>query len=53
MKKYRARQIYEWLYAHKEYDFNKMSNIGKETIQKLEMIFDIDFIKIKENKQVN
>ena len=30
-----------------------MSNIGKETIQKLEMIFDIDFIKIKENKQVN
>ena len=49
-KKYRARQIYEWLYAHKEYDFNKMSNIGKETIQKLEMIFDIDFIKIKEKQ---
>ncbi len=49
-KKYRTRQIYEWLYVHKEYDFNKMSNIGKESIKNLEKTFDIDFIKIKEKQ---
>ena len=47
-KKFRARQIFEWIYIHKEYDFNKMSNLSKVTIQNLNNNFINDFIKIKE-----
>lgn len=47
-KKFRTRQIYEWIYIHKEYDFNKMTNLSKDTIQNLNKNFVTDFIKIKE-----
>jgi len=31
-KKYNATQIIEWMYEHKEFDFNKMSNLSKKLI---------------------
>ncbi|MDD4187679.1 MAG: 23S rRNA (adenine(2503)-C(2))-methyltransferase RlmN [Bacilli bacterium] len=46
-KKYRAKQIYEWLYVHKELDFNKMTNLSKTTINNLTNNFINDYIKIK------
>ncbi|MDD2208724.1 MAG: 23S rRNA (adenine(2503)-C(2))-methyltransferase RlmN [Bacilli bacterium] len=46
-KKYKTRQIYEWLYIHNEYDFNKMTNLSKATINNLKANFTSDFIKIK------
>lgn len=50
-KKFRAKQIYEWLYIHHEYHFNKMTNLSKETINKLEEHFLSDFIKIKKSEE--
>lgn len=32
-KKYNATQIIEWIYEHKVYDFNKMSNLSKKLIE--------------------
>ena len=46
-KKYKTRQIYEWLYIHNEYDFNKMTNLSKTTITNLKESFTSDFIKVK------
>ncbi len=31
-KKYNATQIIEWVYEHKEFDFNKMTNLSKKLI---------------------
>ena len=50
-KKFRARQIFNWLYINKIYDFDKMNNLSKETIKTLKDNFKNDFIKI-EKKQV-
>ncbi|MDD2505585.1 MAG: 23S rRNA (adenine(2503)-C(2))-methyltransferase RlmN [Bacilli bacterium] len=45
-KKFRTRQVYEWIYLHKQYSFDKMTNLSKTSIQKLKNNFTIDFIKI-------
>ncbi len=50
-KKFRARQIYEWLYIHKEYDFNKMTNLSKELMNKFHNHFKTDLIKIKKTQE--
>ena len=32
-KKFRATQIFEWVYRHGIKDFDQMSNLGKENIE--------------------
>ena len=46
-KKFRATQIYEFLYKKRIYDINNMNNIGKNIKEKLIEDFDFSFIKIK------
>lgn len=49
-KKYKAIQIFEWLYIHKEYNIDNFSNINKEIRNKLKEDYNIDFIKIKKRE---
>lgn len=47
LKKYRAAQIWDWLYVKKVDSFDLMSNLGKDLIEKLKTLFYIprlDFI---------
>jgi len=44
-KKYRGKQLYEWLYIHKVFSYDNMSNLGKELIDKLSNNLSISFIK--------
>ncbi len=46
-KKFKARQIYDWLYVKKIKEFSLMTNIKKELQEKLSKNFKTDFIKIK------
>ena len=52
-KKFRARQIFNWLYINKIYDFDKMNNLSKETIKTLKDNFKNDFIKIEKKQEGN
>ncbi len=47
-KKYRATQIWEWLYEKKETDFNNMTNLSKDLIAKLKSNFCIEKLIILE-----
>ena len=46
-KKFRATQIYEFLYKKRIYNVNNMNNIGKNIKEKLSNDFDFSFIKLK------
>ena len=46
-KKFKAIQIYDWLYKKNVYDFKLFSNIKKEVIDNLINDFSVDFIKIE------
>lgn len=46
-KKFRATQIYEFLYKKRIYDVNNMNNIGKNIKEKMKEDFDFSFIKLK------
>ena len=46
-KKFRATQIYEFLYKKRIYNVNNMNNIGKNIKEQLQKEFDFSFIKIK------
>lgn len=46
-KKFRATQIYEFLYKKRIYDINNMNNIGKNIKEKIQQDFEFTFIKIK------
>ena len=46
-KKFKARQIYDWLYVKKIKEFSLMTNIKKELQEKLSKNFKTEFIKIK------
>ena len=55
-KKYRTRQIWEWLYLKKVSSFKEMTNLGKELILKLEENFafpNIKILKKQESKLTN
>ena len=55
-KKFKARQIYDWLYIKRVSDFKFMSNIKKELQEKLSNDFNTNFIKIikkQESKLTN
>ncbi len=45
-KKYKALQIYDWLYKKRVFAFAKMTNLKKDLILKLEEDFNIDLIEI-------
>ena len=45
-KKYKATQMFEWLYDKRITGFNEITNIKKDIIDKLEENFSFDFIKI-------
>ena len=45
-KKFKAQQVFEWLYQKKESDFDKFSNIKKDVIEKLKTDFTNNKIKI-------
>ena len=46
-KKFKARQIYDWLYVKKVNDFKLMTNIKKDLQDRLSNEFSNNFIKIK------
>lgn len=46
-KKFKATQVFEWLYIHKIWDVTKFSNIKKAIQEKLMKDFNTDFIKIE------
>lgn len=46
-KKFKTKQIYEWLYQKKVFEFDNMTNLSKETINKLKSNLSTFFIKIK------
>jgi 23S rRNA (adenine2503-C2)-methyltransferase len=45
-KKYKATQVFEWLYEKRIYDFNNFNNMKKELRDKLNTDFKINWIKI-------
>ena len=50
-KKFKARQIYDWLYKKQVYDFKDMTNIKKDLIDKLAENFNTDMIKIVKKQE--
>lgn len=46
-KKYKASQIYEWIYEKRVSSFDEMTNIKKDLIEKLKQDFCIDSLTIK------
>ncbi len=50
-KKFKALQVFEWLYGKKVYDINEFSNIKKEIRDKLKEDFEVSFIKIKRQEK--
>lgn len=46
-KKFKALQVFEWIYEKNTYDVNEFSNIKKEIRDRLNNDFEISFIKIK------
>ena len=46
-KKFKATQVFEWLYIHKEKNILNFSNIKKEIQNRLLQDFNTDFIKIE------
>lgn len=49
-KKFKATQIFEWLYKKRVTDFLKFTNVKKDTIQKLEQDFSFTNIKLLDKK---
>lgn len=50
-RKFRAHQIYEWLYRKRVDNFDKMRNLKKEVIENVKENFSIDKIKIIDIKK--
>jgi 23S rRNA (adenine2503-C2)-methyltransferase len=52
-KKFKATQVFEWLYIHKEYNIDNFTNLKKELRDKLKEDFKLDFISIKKKEEDN
>lgn len=50
-KKFKASQVYEWLYKKRVTSFDDMSNLKKEVIEKLKEDFCIDKLTIKKTEK--
>ena len=46
-KKFKATQVYEWIYQKRVWDIDLFSNIKKEIREQLKKDFDLSFIKIE------
>ena len=49
-KKYKAKQIFEWLYKKKVYDFSRMSNISKDLQEVLATTFTTKMLKLRKKQ---
>ena len=49
-KKYKARQIYDWLYKKRITNFNQITNMKKSLIEKLQHDFNLNELKILEKQ---
>lgn len=52
-KTFKAKQIYEWIYKKKVYDFYQMSNISKSLQEKLAETFDISQLTVRRKQESN
>ena len=50
-KKFKATQVYEWLYQKRVFDIDGFSNIKKEIREQLKSDFDMTFIKIEKKQE--
>ena len=50
-KKFKALQIFEWLYTHKVKSFSEMTNIKKELQERLEKDFSMKMITIQKKQE--
>ena len=50
-KKYKATQVFEWIYRKGITNFDEMSNLSKETISKLKEDFSFDSLKIVKKQE--
>lgn len=50
-KKFKALQVYEWLYEKREYNIDNFSNIKKEIRDRLKSDFTTDFITIEKKEE--
>lgn len=50
-KKYRCKQIWQWLYQKKVLSFDEMTNLSKDFISKLKNDLSFDYIKIKTKQE--
>lgn len=46
-KKFKATQVFEWLYVHKNWNIFEFSNIKKSVLDKMDADFTLDFIKME------
>ena len=51
-KKYRATQLFDFLYKKRVYNLEQMNNISKETKEKIKKDYDFSFIKILKKMNV-
>lgn len=49
-KKFKATQLFEWLYKKRVYSFDQMNNVKKDTIEILKRDFSVDKVKIVDKK---
>ena len=52
-KKYRALQVYEWLYQKRVFSIDDFSNVKKEVRDRLKNDFTTDFIQIEKKQKAN
>lgn len=50
-KKFKATQVYEWIYRKRVTKFNEMTNIKKELLNKLNTDFEFDDLVILDIKK--
>ena len=51
-KKFKAIQVFEWLYKKRVSSFQEMTNVKKETLNKIEEDFNLDKLKIIDKKNL-
>ncbi len=49
-KKFKATQVFEWLYQKKEWNVDNFTNLKKDLREKIKNDFNFDFIKIKKKE---
>ena len=52
-KKFRATQVFEWLYRKKAKSFEEMTNLNKKTIEMLNSEFYFDTLKLVKKQEDN